>query len=96
LDNTGGWVTWGDWNGDGYPEILVNRKTAEDGAGFQVWTGTGECLYAFNGLGSVPLGIETGGHGFIDLDGDNKADVLVSDDRGVYLAGRYVILMEAP
>lgn len=92
-ENTGGWVTWGDWNGDGYPEILLSRKTAEDGAGFQVWTGAGKCLYAIDGIGGVPLGIETGSRKSLDLDGNAKADVLLLDDAD---AGEYIVLMEAP
>lgn len=92
-ENTGGWVTWGDWNGDGHPEILVSRKTAEEGAGFQVWTGAGKCLYAIEGIGAVPLGVETASHKRPDLDGNKKADVLLLDDAD---AGKYILLMEAP
>jgi outer membrane protein assembly factor BamB len=92
-ENTGGWVTWGDWNGDGHPEILLSRKTAEKGAGFQVWTGAGKCLYAIEGIGGVPLGTETASRKRPDLDGNNKADVLLLDDAD---AGECIVLMEAP
>jgi hypothetical protein len=65
--------------GGGYPEILLSRKTAEPDASFQVWTGAAKCLYAIDGIGAVPLGIETAAQKRPDLDGNNKADVLLLD-----------------
>ena len=81
-----GWVTSGDWNGDGTPEILL---TAD--AGWEVWTGAGKRLYAIAGIGeNFPLGVECAGPKRPDLDGNGKADVLLTTWRG------YIVLMEAP
>ena len=84
-DIPAGWVTCGDWNGDGKPEIMPNC-----GSGWEVWSGTGKRVYAITGIGSMPLGIESAGRQRPDLDGNGKADVLLSTGHG------YILLMEAP
>jgi len=88
-DRTHGWVTWGDWNGDGHPEILLTAN------GFQVWTGAGKCLYAITGMQGIPLGVEGAGKKRPDLDGNNKADVLLWV-RNDAVESKYIVLMEAP
>ena len=57
------------------------------------WTGAGRCLYAIDGIGAIPLGIETAVPERPDLDGTGKADVLLLDDAG---AGNYIVPMEEP
>jgi len=84
-DIPAGWVTFGDWDGDGSPEILVSS-----GGGWQVWAGTGRRVYAIAGIGATPLGVESAGPKRPDLDGNGKADVLLWTRRG------YIVLMEAP
>jgi hypothetical protein len=84
-----GWLTWGDWNGDSAPEILVTGGTAS-GDGWEVWTGAGQRVYAIAGLGGIPLGVESAGPKRPDLDGNGKADILLVTDRG------YLVLLEAP
>jgi hypothetical protein len=84
-DIPAGWVTCGDWNGDGKPEIMANC-----GTGWEVWSGTGKRVYAITGIGSIPLDIESAGRQRPDLDGNGQADVLLSTGRG------YILLMEAP
>ena len=79
-----GWVTWGDWNGDGKPEIMVTH-----GGGWQVWTGAQKRIYAIGGIRGVPLDVECAGRKRPDLDSNGKADVLL-------WTGRYILLMEAP
>ena len=79
-----GWVTWGDWTGSGNPEILLSTN-----GGWEVWTGKGDRLYAIAGIGQMPMGVESAGQKRPDLDGNGKADVLLSPNR-------YIVLMEAP
>ncbi|MDP6543498.1 MAG: exo-alpha-sialidase [Phycisphaerae bacterium] len=79
-----GWVTWGDWDGNGKPEIMVTH-----GDGWQVWTGAGKRIYAIGGVRGVPFDVECAGGKRPDLDGDGKADVLL-------WTGRYMLIMEAP
>jgi len=85
-----GWVTWGDWDGDGTPEILLSGGT-EGGDGWEVWTGAGKRVYAIaGGFGGFPLGVESAGRKRPDLDGNGKADILLVTRLG------YLVLMEAP
>jgi outer membrane protein assembly factor BamB len=79
------WVTCGDWNGDGKPEIMTTCKN-----GWEVWAGTGKRQYAIKGVGELPLDVESAGRPRPDLDGNGRADVLLSSGRG------YILLMEAP
>ena len=87
-DISAGWVTWGDWNGNGTPEIMVSR--GRGGGGWDVWTGAGKRVYAVTGIGAMPMGVESAGPKRRDLDGNGKADVLLWTGRG------YTVLMEAP
>ena len=87
-DISAGWVTWGDFSGDRRPEILVS--TGWNDPGWEVWTGAGERVYAIAGIGAMPLGVESAGRKRPDLDGNGKADVLLSPEGG------YIVLMEAP
>ncbi len=88
-DIDAGWVTLGDWDGDGTPEILVSGGIGGDD-GWEVWTGAGKRVYAIAGIGAMPLGVESAGPKRPDLDGNGKADVLLSPAHG------YILLMEAP
>jgi len=88
-DIPAGWVTWGDWDGDGTPEVMLSSGVG-GGAGWEVWTGGGKRLYAIAGIGATPLGVESAGRERPDLDGNGKADVLLWTRRG------YIVLMEAP
>lgn len=90
-DIPAGWVTWGDWDGDGRPEVLLSSDVGGGGGGgWEVWTGAGKRVYAIAGIGEIPLGVESAGRKRPDLDGNGKADVLLSTRRG------YIVLMEAP
>ena len=84
-DIPAGWLTCGDWNGDGRAEIMVNC-----GNRWEVWTGAGKRVYAITGIGGMPLGIESAGRQRPDLDGNGKADVLLLAGNG------YIVLMESP
>jgi len=86
-DIPAGWVTWGDWDGDGIPEIMASCGAR---GGWQVWTGARKRIYAITGIGGPPLGVESAGPKRRDLDGNGKADVLL------WVRGRYILLMEAP
>ena len=88
-DIPAGWVTWGDWDGDGTPEIMPSIGVSGDD-GWEVWTGGGKRVYAIAGIGATPLGIESAGRKRPDLDGNGKADVLLWTGRG------YIVLMESP
>ena len=83
------WVTCGDWDGDGKPEIMSSGGVG-GGAGWEVWTGAGKRVYAIAGIGAMPSDIESAGRKRPDLDSNGKADVLLSIGRG------YIVLMEAP
>jgi|GEM_PF-2334034 len=87
-DIPAGWVTWGDWDGDGSPEILVSSGVGGD-SGWEVWTGAGKRLYAIAGIGAAQLGVESAGPMRPDLDGNGKADILLWTRSG------YIVLMEA-
>ena len=84
-----GWVTWGDWDGDGKPEIMVNGGLS-GGNAWEVWTGAGKRIYAVTGIGGMPMGVESAGQKRRDHDGNGKADVLLSIGNG------YIVVMEAP
>ena len=88
-DIPAGWVTWGDWNGDRNPEILLSGGIGGQN-GFEVWTGSGKRLYALAGTGATPMGVESAGPLRPDLDGNGKADLLLWTRRG------YMLLLEAP
>lgn len=88
-DIPAGWVTWGDWNGDQHPEILLSGGIGGQN-GFEVWTGAGNRLYALAGTGATPMGVECAGPLRPDLDGNGKADILLWTRRG------YMLLVEAP
>lgn len=83
-----GWVTSGDWDGDGKPEILLSGGT-DGGDGWEVWSGAGKRVYAIAGIGTMPMGVESAGWKRPDLDGNGKADVLLAPHGG------YIVLMEA-
>ena len=85
-DIPAGWVTRGDWDGDGRPEILLS----DGGGGWEVWTGAGKRVYSIAGIGEFPLGVESAGPKRPDLDGNGKADVLLAPCRG------FIVLMESP
>jgi outer membrane protein assembly factor BamB len=87
-DIPAGWLTWGDWDGDRRPEILVSGGVGGD-EGWEVWTGAGKRVYAIAGMGAAPLGIESAGRRRPDLDGNGKADILLWTHRG------YIVLMES-
>ena len=84
-----GWVTWGDWNGDRNPEILLSGGIGGQN-GFEVWTGSGKRLYALAGTGATPMGVESAGPLRPDLDGNGKTDLVLWTRRG------YMLLLEAP
>ena len=86
-DISAGWVTCGDWDGDGKPEIMSSRGEG-GGEGWEVWTGAGKRVYAITGIGATPLGVESSGRQRPDLDSNGKADVLLWTGRG------YIVLME--
>jgi len=88
-DIPAGWVTCGDWNGDKTPDIMVSLALS-DACAWEVWNGAGKRLYAIVGIGAMPLGIESAGRRRPDLDGNGKADVLLS------AGGGYIVLMESP
>ena len=88
-DIPAGWVTCGDWDGDGQAEIMPSLSVSGDN-GWEVWSGAGNRVYAIAGIGAMPLDIESAGRQRPDLDGNGKADVLLWTGR------RYVVLMEAP
>lgn len=88
-DIPAGWVTWGDWNGNGHPEILLSGGIGGQN-GFTVWTGTGKRLYSLQGTGATPMGVESAGPERRDLNGNGKADVLLWTRKG------YLLLVEAP
>ena len=88
-DIPAGWVTCGDWDGDGTPEIMPSLGVSGRD-GWQVWTGAGKRVYAIAGFGAIPLDIESAGRKRPDMDGNGKADVLLWTGRG------YIVLMEAP
>jgi outer membrane protein assembly factor BamB len=84
-----GWVTWGDWNGDGKPEIMVSGSVGGS-SGWGVWNGAGKRMYAISGICGVPMDVESASPKRPDLDGNGKADVLLWTRLG------YMVLMEAP
>ncbi len=85
-DIPAGWVTCGNWDGDGRPEIMPSLAVS---GGWEVWTGAGQRVYAIAGIGAMPLGVESAGPQRPDLDGNGKADVLLWTGCG------YIVLMEA-
>jgi len=84
-DIAAGWITCGDWDGDGADEMMVTMH-----GGWQVWTGAGKRAYAISGITGIPLDIESAGRRRPDIDGNGKADVLLWGGPG------YMVLMEAP
>ena len=88
-DIPAGWLTAGDFDGDGTPEILVSHGVS-GGDAWEVWTGEGKRLYAVAGIGATPLDIESAGGPRPDLDGNGKADTLLWTGRG------HIVLMEGP
>jgi len=88
-DIAAGWVTSGDWDGDGTPEILVSLGVS-GGDGWEVWTGAGKRVYAITGIGATPLGVESAGRRRPDLDGNGKSETLLWTGR------RHIVLMESP
>ncbi len=88
-DITTGWVAWGDWDGNGKPDILVTGGL-NGGNGWEVWTGAGKRIYAITGMGGMPMGVESAGQERRDVDGNGKAEILMSPGDG------FIVLMEAP
>lgn len=86
-DTAAGWLTCGQWDGEGSIEIMVSGGVG-GGDSWEVWTGEGRRVYAFTGMGATPLGIECAGPERPDLDGNGRSDVLLWTRRG------YVVLME--
>jgi len=84
-DIAAGWITCGDWDGDKACDMMVTME-----GGWQVWTGAGKRIYAIAGIGGIPLDIESAGRRRPDIDGNGKADALISVGSGC------MVLMEAP
>jgi hypothetical protein len=82
------WVAWGDWDGNGKPEILVTGGL-NGSEGWEVWTGAGKRIYAITGMGGMPMGVESAGQERRDIDKNGKAEILMS-------TGGFIVLLEAP
>jgi hypothetical protein len=70
-----GTVAWGDYNGDGYPDILFNGSQALT-AYAGVYTSNGGESFTYTQL--TPNGTEQGEVAWVDYDGDGKFDALVT------------------
>jgi hypothetical protein len=91
-----------DWDGDGAADILNFTVAVNVDGALSVWNGKGERLYAISWLPSpvrshaTGCGPTLGFDGFVDLDGNCRADVPVAFGPWAFGAPQNLFLMEAP
>jgi outer membrane protein assembly factor BamB len=91
-----------DWDGDGVLDILNFTVAVNVDGAFSVWNGQGRRLYAISWLPSpvrshsMGCGPGLGFDGFIDTDGNARADIPVAFGPWAFGAPQNLFLMEAP
>jgi hypothetical protein len=78
-------LAWGDYDGDGRPDLLIAYPTYDSGS--QVYNGTTEVWRntgtGFNNILAGVTGVFNGAVAWADYDGDGKLDILLTGERAV-------------